>query len=139
MICANAPESYLVHNAVVMRAQTHYPVSVHCIEGAPVQRHESTSQYHKAVQQELSLSKTLPLCVDMDVMQTCAVSSSSHGNISRGLLDPTCGIYNPIHQNQSSVAGQNNYQTMSKYPRMRSSSHRVAKSKVGLAVCERRL
>ena len=50
--CANAPESYLVHNAVVMRAQNCYPVSVHCIEGAPV--HQSTSQYHKAGRGQLT-------------------------------------------------------------------------------------
>ena len=50
--CANAPESYLVHNAVVMRAQNRYPVSVHCIEGAPV--HQSTSQYHKAARGQLT-------------------------------------------------------------------------------------
>ena len=50
--CNDDPMRYLVHTAVVMRAQNHYPVSVHCIEGAPV--HQSTSQYHKAAREQLT-------------------------------------------------------------------------------------
>ena len=49
--CANASERYLAHTPAKIRAQNRHPVSVHCIEGAPV--HQITPQCHKAARGQL--------------------------------------------------------------------------------------
>ena len=50
--CANAPERYLAHTPVKIRAQNRHPVSVHCMEGTPA--HQSTSQCLKATRGQLT-------------------------------------------------------------------------------------
>ena len=50
--CANASERYLAHTPAKIRAQNRHPVSVHCIEGAPV--HQITPQCHKAARGQLT-------------------------------------------------------------------------------------